>query len=110
MPRLDSSSSGLSADAERSFAELRAQARVLGSYAASLRREAADVTAAYQHALREGSEEAWSAFVRASEALASHGGSAVALLRLGEKERQAAQFFARIAAEKAELLPATVFA
>ena len=110
MPSADSSSSGLSADAERSFAEVRAQARVLGSYAASLRREAADVTAAYQRALRDGGDEAWSAFVRAAETLGSDGGSTVALLRLGERERRAAQFFARIAAENADLLPATVFA
>ncbi len=100
----------LSSDARRSYAELRRHARALGGVAASLRREAAEVASAYRAALSGGGEQAWSAFVRAADALAQDGSSAVMLLGLGESERVAASYFARIARENADLLPEAVIA
>ena len=107
---LGSSRGELSSEARRSYVELRAQARTLGALAASFTREAADVAEAYRRALTDGSEEAWAAFVRAADGLASHGESAVALLHLGERERAAARYFARIVCENADLLPEPAFA
>ena len=107
---LDSSRGELSSEARRAYVELRAQARTLGALAASFTREAAEVAEAYHRALAEGSEEAWGAFVRAADGLATHGESAVALLHLGERERSAARYFARIVNENADLLPEAVFA
>lgn len=107
---LDPSRGELSADARRSLVELRAKARTLGTLAASLSRQADEVTRAYERALTEGSEAAWAAFVRSADGFATHGTSAVGLLHLGERERAAARFFANIVRENADLLPDPVFA
>lgn len=105
----EASSPRLSPDARRSYDSLRVHANALAAFSASFAREAHEAAATYEAALTAGSEPAWRAFVGRCRSLAVHCDSVNAVVGFNAAERDAWQFFARIADENRDLLDLSVY-
>lgn len=100
----EASSPGLSPEALRSYRTLRVHANALAAFSASFAREALEVAASYEAALKAGSDPTWRAFVERCQTLVDHCNSVSLTIGFNESERDAWQFFAQIADENHDLL------